>query len=121
MTLRNTIPVNDSDHFLITDIVTTYTETNAEAFVCLSDLSRQQTELGYWYLHPTQQSIEEEDKIDGKIDRGWHRDRAISGDMRIVRLDKKSDAAEEGVFTCHFAGDINSPVSVGIYYPSEST
>ena len=89
--------------------------------MCRSDLSWEDIGISYWYLHPTQRSMEEEDKVYRKIDRGWHRDRAITSDKRIVRLHKKSDTAEERVFTCHFAGDINSPVTVGIYYPSEST
>ena len=40
---------------------------------------------------------------------------------RLVRLKRHSIiTAREGVFTCHIVGDSNTPISVGIYYPSES-
>ena len=43
---------------------------------------------------------------------------------RLVRLRRDDSVASEGralegVFTCNFPGDTNTPVSVGIYYPSE--
>ena len=84
-------------------------------------------EKGEWYLHPTKQSIDEGYRIDsspGVADQGWHVLNTLS-DMNIigtrkVRLWRDSDSiAEEGMFTCHIKGDINTPVSVGIFYHSE--
>ena len=122
LTLRgDSIPTNSN--ILITNINPTTHEnpTNTEALLCLSELPQNNVMIGDWYLHPTQQSTEEEDRIrSGVIEQGWFRNRAVSGDGRIVRLHKKYFDAGEGVFTCHFAGDKNTPTSVGIYYPSES-
>ena len=77
---------------------------------------------GDWYLHPTQLSIDNGDRIRGVDPRGWIRNRGSDSDEhRLVRLKRHSTiTAEEGVFTCHVVGDSNTPVSVGIYYPSES-
>ena len=36
-----------------------------------------------------------------------------------MRLRRVSTTAEEGVFTCNIAGDINTPRYLGVYYPSE--
>ena len=74
-----------------------------------------------WYLHPTQQSTTEGDRIQSNDPR-WARNRGVNTDQhRLVRLKRLSTiTAEEGVFTCHVVGDSNTPVSVGIYYPSES-
>ena len=88
--------------------------------MCRSELNHEEVGIGDWYLHPTQQSIENEDRIDGMNDRGWYRNRAISDDKQVVRLMRVSATAEEGVFTCGIAGDTSTPVSVGIFYPSES-
>ena len=110
------IPTNGVEHILITDI----NSTNTEALLCWSELSHDEVGIGDWYLHPTQQSIENEDEIDGEDDRGWYRSRVISGNKQVVRLMRVSLTAEEGVFTCDIAGDTSTPISVGIFYPSES-
>ena len=77
-----------------------------------------------WYLHPTQLSTAEGDRILDTDPRGWTRNRgirSISNGHRLVRLKRHSTiTAEEGVFTCHIVGDSNTPITVGIYYPSES-
>ena len=119
------IRTDGSGRILITDIglddVTT-TDDDAGALLCQSDV---ETALGNanWYLHPTQQSTEEGDRIQSTDDRGWARNRgfATSGHHRLVRLKRHSTiTAEEGVFTCHVVEASNTPISVGIYYPSES-
>ena len=57
----------------------------------------------------------------GVPDSGWSRNRAIDSEgHRLVILRRPSATAEEGVFTCHIPGDFGTPVSVGIYYQSES-
>ena len=53
-------------------------------------------------------------------DRGWVRLRGTDDDnLRLVRLRRDSDTAEEGVFTCDIPGDYN-PGYLGVYYPSQS-
>ena len=120
----------DSSRFsgpiLITDI-----SPNGDTTISLEcgsdEIITNQSVKGDWYLHPTEQSIEEEDRIanspQSMNDRGWRRTRdripGVFTPRRIVRLKRVSDTAVEGVFTCHIPGDIPTPVSVGIYYPSE--
>ena len=114
-----TIPSDGSGHVLITDI-NPNGDSNEDALICHSDTPT--NEWGNWYLHPTEQSTDEDDRIVSDIvvhDRGWHRNRARdSKNHPIIRLWRNSSKAREGVFTCHFAD--NNLGSVGIYYSSES-
>ena len=71
-------------------------------------------------------------RIESPDPRGWHRNRGTitsshGSEHRLVRLRRDDSIASgvralEGVFTCDIPGDSNTstPVSVGIYYPSES-
>ena len=95
-------------------------DNNDNALLCRSGLPI--SSGGDWYLHPTQQSIDEDNKIvSPPADRGWSMNRdSDSEDHLIMRLRRASDTAEEGMFTCNMPGEFNTPVSVGIYYPSES-
>ena len=119
----DTIPTDGSGRILITDIrLNDYSTTadDAGALLCQSGV---ETAAGNanWYLHPTQLSTAEGDRIQSSDPRGWSRNRGIDSYYhRLVRLKRYSTiTAEEGVFTCHVVGDINTPVSVGIYYPSK--
>ena len=131
VTLRlrgNSIPTDGSGRIVITDINTA----GHNALICLSEMAVSSN--GDWFLHPTQQTTQHTEdgsvRIESTDPRGWHRDRAtntISVDEagRLVRLRRDNSAASggrslEGVFTCDIEGDTNTPVSVGIYYPSES-
>ena len=108
--------------------VSTIGDNNETALICLS--GKATSGDGNWYLHPTEMStnngdpdnpIDNGDRIVGVADRGWSRNRAIDlQGHRLVRLRRASATAEEGVFTCHIPGEFNTPVSVGIHYPSES-
>ena len=111
------IPTDGSGRILITDIGLD----DAGALLCQSDVAPNGGN-GDWYLHPTQQSTAEDDRIQSTDPRGWSRNRGTDYDEhRLVRLKRHSTiTAEEGVFTCHIVGDSNTPISVGIYYPSES-
>ena len=99
---------------------------NEDALICLSELALSVN--GEWFLHPTQQTNDGSVKINNPDSRGWCRNRAtIHGGHRLVRLRRddsvamgNNDRALEGVFTCDIPGDTNTPVHVGIYYPSES-
>ena len=127
----NSIPTDGSGRIVITDI-NPDGDTDEDALICQSELSI--SNGGNWYLHPTQQTTQHTTdgsiRIEGNDPRGWRRNRAsfitvISEIRRLVRLRRYDSAASggralEGVFTCHITGDSNTPVSVGIYYPSES-
>ena len=126
----NSIPTDGSGRIVITDI-NPDGDNNEDALICLSEL-RNISSGGNWYLHPTQQTTEQTNdssvRIESTDSRGWQRNRALlDDDRRLVRLRRDDSAAIggralEGVFTCDIPGDSNTstPVSVGIYYPSES-
>ena len=116
------IPTDGSGHVLITDI-NPNGENNEDALICQS--GKPISSDGDWYLHPTDNSTASDDRIKnpvyGVVDRGWNRNRATDSEgLRLVRLKRISAIAEEGVFTCDIPGDFGTPVSVGIYHPSES-
>ena len=113
------IPTDGSGHILITAVSPNILGSNSEALLCRSERSGTAVGVGNWYLHPTQQSREEEDRVMSVDARGWDSNRGTVNRLHTVRLKRVSDTAVEGVFTCHIPGDINTPVSVGIYYPSE--
>ena len=109
------IATDGSGRILITDIGLV----DADSLLCVSDVAPDGGN-GDWYLHPTQLSTEEDDRIQSSDPRGWRRNRGTDLYHRLVRLKRHSTiTAEEGVFTCHVVGESNTPVSVGIYYPSE--
>ena len=112
----NSIPTDGSGRVRVTDIG----DNDETALICRS--GKDIPGGGNWYLHPTEMSTDDGDRIaNPPPDRGWRRNRAVdSQGHRLVRLRKASATAEEGVFTCDIPGDFGTPVSVGIYYPSES-
>ena len=116
LTGYSSIPTDGSGRILITDIGLD----DADALICLSDVAPDGGN-GDWYLHPTQLSTAEDDRIQSNDNRGWSRNRGTdSNNHRLVRLKRHSTITpKEGVFTCHTFGDGNTPITVGIYYPSE--
>ena len=112
----DSIPTDGSGRILITDIG----DSNESALICTchSEVTGS-VETSDWYFHPTQPSTSESDVISSTGTEGWETNRATSNDGRVVILMRVSDFAKEGIFTCHIPGCNNSPVSVGIYYPSE--
>ena len=117
----NAIPTDGSGRVLITDIG----DNDETALICRSETDTFTSSGGDWYLHPTEMSTDDGDRIGsgdngGPDPRGWHRNKDIDSGHRLVRLRRGSTTAEEGVFTCHIPGEFNSPVSVGIYYPCKS-
>ena len=123
----NSIPTDGSVRIVLTEI-NPDGDNVEDALICQSELSTSVN--GDWYLHPTQQTIDDSVRIQSDDPRGWHRARdtviiSVSGTGRLVRLRRDDSIASggralEGVFTCDIPGDSNTPVSVGIYYPSES-
>ena len=114
----NSIPTDGSRRVCVTDIG----DTNGNVLICRSGIPI--SSGGNWYLHPTEMSTDDGDRIgsgDGVLDRGWSRNRDTDSEgHQLVRLRRATDAAEEGVLTCDIPGDFDTPVSVGIYYPSKS-
>ena len=123
LTGYDSIPTDGSGRILTADIgLNDYSTTadDAGALLCQSDVLPTPGS-GDGYLHPTQLSTAEDNRIQSTDDRGWSRNRGTDSYYhRLVRLKRHCIiTAEEGVFTCHVVGDSITPVSVGIYYPSE--
>ena len=117
LTGYDSIPTDGSGHVLITDINPTG-DNSQDALICHSETVV--SSGGNWFLHPTEMSTDDDDRIVDNDPRRWRRNRGYDSEgYRLVRLRRSSATAEEGVFTCHIPGDINTPRSVGIYYPSE--
>ena len=129
LTLRgSSITTDGSGRIVITDI-NPDGDNDEDALICVSELPVSVS--GEWYLHPTQQTTETSDRMQSFDPRGWRRNRGTftigpTETGRLVRLRRDdsaamgdNDRALEGVFTCDIVGDTNTPVSVGIYYPSE--
>lgn len=104
------IPTDGSGRIKITDIST---ESSDGGLICRSSGNLD------WYLHPTQQTTGESDRImDNHDPRGWSTTKytASNGDKVVILRRVSTGASEEGVLTC---GDNSNAVSVGVYYPSE--
>ena len=128
----NSIPTDGSGRIVITDI-NPDGDNDEDALICQSELIVL-SDVGNWFLHPTHQTTQHTSDASVRIEstdpRGWRRNRATvtisgSGTLRLVRLKRDDSIASggkalEGVFTCDIPEDTNTPVSVGIYYPSES-
>ena len=125
----NSIPTDGSGRIVITDI-NPYGENDEDALFCQSEVSFSGIN-GNWFLHPSQQTTQltfnGSVRIENDDLRGWRRNRDVVDGRRLVRLRRDDSIASggralEGVFTCDIPGDSNTstPVSVGIYYPSES-
>ena len=113
----DSIPTDGSGRVLITDI-NPNGDNNEDALICRSEIDTFTSIFGNWFLNPTESRIDEGDRL-GESDRGWIRDRDLDAGHRLVRLRRQSSTALEGVFTCAIRDDINTPRSVGVYYPSE--
>ena len=73
---------------------------------------------GDWYLHPTEESTEEKDRIKD-TSQGWYSTKAVDTNQQVRLRRVVNHTAQEGVFTCYIREDSDTPISVGIYYPSE--
>ena len=134
------IPTDGSGRLLITDTSLhnrqSSTSNEEKALICRS--SRNVGEIkdvspgvsSFWYLDPevktTANTISGE-KISKESDsRGWFRKEGhvhVNGEgspfHRVVRLNRVSETALEGKFTCYITGDSNNNKSLLILYPSE--
>ena len=112
------IPTDGSGQILISDIG----EGNTDSLICVTDDSGTNSSSD-WYYDPTSPTTEEAVRIQSFDDRGWGRNRGTTSDgFRLTRLrrDISETDSVEGVFTCDIFIDTGDPISVGIYYASES-
>ena len=116
-TLRgDSIPNDGSGRVNINDIGST----NGNALICRSGIAT--SEEGDWFLHPTEMSTDVDDRIvsEDAPYRGWTVTRTVDSEgHHLMRLRRRSDFAEEGMFTCDFPRDGDTPRYVGVYHPSE--
>ena len=136
--LRNrSIPTDGSGRLLITDISLHhgyyYSTSDEEALICRSSRNvvelRSSSTFDAWYLDSevniTTNTVNGERISEGSDDRGWinrrHVHISVEGSPfhRAVRLNRVSETALEGKFTCHIPNDSNNNKSLLILYPSE--
>ena len=118
LTGYDSIPTDGSGRVLITDI-NPNGDNNEDALICRSERNGFSDTFGNWFLNPTEMSTDGGDRL-SHSQNGWVRDRDLDSDhRRRVILRRSSATALEGVFTCAILDDINTPRSVGVYYPSE--
>ena len=115
----DSIPTDGSGRVRINDINPNGVN-DEDALICHSGKPISGDGVGDWFLHPTEMSTEDDDRIaNPPVDRGWLRNRGSISGHQLVRLRRRAATAEEGVFTCDIPGDFGTPVSVGIYYAGE--
>ena len=111
------IPTDGSGRILITDIGFNNQPVD-QALICQTDTPN--TIASNYYLHPSMQITSGSDVIQSTDPRGWRRNRdPLNGIVRVMR-DSTTTSWTEGVFTCVFDGINESPISVRVYYSSES-
>ena len=112
------IPTDGSGRILISDIG----EGNTDSLICVTDDPGTDS-TSEWYYDPTSPTTDPAVRIQTIDSRGWLRNRGETSDeFRLIRLrrDISETDSVEGVFTCDIAVDTGPPISVGIYYASES-
>ena len=102
------IPTDGSGRILITDILFD----SANALICRTNTPNP-TGSDY-YLHSSMQTTNISDRIQSTDIRGWSRNRDTPNG--IIRLRRDGTNWTEGVFTCEFRGNDESPISVRVYY-----
>ena len=114
------IPTDGSGRILISDI----RGGDTGSLICQS--SEDYEGGGYqseWYRHPTSLTTDTNNRIlnDDAV-QGWRRSRDDIGGHEIIRLRSRTGDPDAiaGVFTCDIFVDSGPPITVGIYYASES-
>ena len=111
----SSIPTDGSGRILVTDIGTN----NFNALTCKSNESTT-TFTSDWYYNPTSASLDPNHRIIvDVIQYGWIRNRDVKNGIVRLLQDSRVSNPTEGVFTCEVAEDLDSPITLGIYYPSE--
>lgn len=115
----DSIPTDGSGRILYSDIG----PFDTNSLICRTDVKH--TSDSNWYYNAESLSTAEEDRIDFlDRERGWSNTFGLENGFRLQRLlstifRNLDGNPVEGVFTCEIVGDSDSPISVGIYYPSE--
>ena len=71
-------------------------------------------------LHPSMQTTDGNFVIQSTDPRGYRRNRDTLNGIVRLRRDSDTTSKTEGVLTCIFKGITDPPISVGVYYSSES-
>ena len=109
------IPTDGSGRILIAHIGFSNQSDN-QALICRTNTPNP---IGSdYYLHPSMQTTDDNFVIQSTDPRGYRRNRA-TGIVRLKR-DSATTSWTEGVVTCIFHGVTDPPISVGVYYSSES-
>ena len=113
----NGMTIQDGTNILI-DMIGTDDD---DALICQSNVSAVSSGTGNWFLHATDSSIENEDRIESMDPRGWARSRddTQNGHRLVILKRRNVNRIMEGVFTCNVGGSGYNSVSVGIYHPSK--
>ena len=108
------IPIDGSGRILMTNIGFD-NQSDDQALICMT--TSNPTTSNY-YLHPSMLTTGFNYIIRSTDTRGYRRNRATG----IVRLRRYSATTSwtEGVVTCRFHDTSDPPISVGVYYSSES-
>ena len=111
------IPTDGSGRILITDIGFSNQPDN-QALICTTNTPNPGN--GEYYLHPSMLTTSDSDRIQTTDPQGYRRNRDRNNGIVRLRRDSDMTSWTEGVFTCLFLGTSDPPISVRVYYPSES-
>ena len=111
------IPNDGSGRILITDIGFD-NQPNDQSLICMTNITTSGN--GDYYQHRTMVTTSEGDRIGNTDTRGYRRNRDPSNGIVRLRRDHEMTSWTEGVFTCQFLLINDPPISVRVYYPSES-
>ena len=111
------IPTDGSGRILIIHIGFSDQSDN-QALICMTNTPNP---TGYeYYLHPSMQTIDWNFIIVSTDTRGYRRNRDPPNRIVRLRRDSANTSWTEGVLTCRILGISDPPISVGVYYSSES-
>ena len=111
------IPNDGSGRILITNIGF-YNQSNDQALICRTNTPN--PTRGDYHLHPSMQTTDFNYVIQSTDPRGYRRNRDLANGIVRLRRDSANTSWTEGVLTCRLYGVIDPPISVGVYYSSES-
>ena len=113
------IPTDGSGRILITDIGFD-NQLDNQALICRTNNIIMNLGNGDYYQHASMLTTSEGDRIHNPGPRGYRRNRDRNNGIVRLRRDHDMTSWTEGVFTCLFQGTNDPPISVRVYYPSES-
>ena len=111
------IPTDGSGRILITDIGFS-NQLDEQALVCRTNTPNPTT--ANYYLHPSMQTTDGNYVIQSTDPQGYRRNKDLANGLMRLKRDSSTTNWTEGVLTCIFHGVSDPPISVGVYYSSES-